>query len=83
MTDQYFTLVFRGSIGDFKEPLKMETPFGIPVAACVGDALAETDRIEQLEAALREIVDFPNIGEQAAQQIALIASAALAPEQDK
>jgi len=40
-------------------------------------------RIEQLEAALREIVDFPNIGEQAARQMSLIASAALAPEQDK
>jgi len=84
MTDQYFTLVFRGSIRDFKEPLKTETPFGIPVAACVGDAFAETDRIEQLEAALRKIAN----GEDNGRLIGVtgmyeIARAALQPEQDK
>ena len=40
-------------------------------------------RIEALETALREISDSSYIGEKAAQQMALIASAALAPEQDK
>lgn len=43
----YFTLVFRGDIRTFKgNPLKTETPFGIPVAASVGDAL---ERIAELE----------------------------------
>jgi len=46
MTDQYFTLVFRGSIRDFKEPLKTETVFGVPFAAGVGDAFAETEQLE-------------------------------------
>ena len=106
MTDQYFTLVFRGDICDFKEPLKTKTVFGVPVAAGVGDAFAigeaieqriealeaqlvsdiraETEierletRIEALEAALREIVDYPNIGEICCAACSLIASAALA-----
>jgi hypothetical protein len=40
-------------------------------------------RNAQLDAALRKISDFPYIGEKAAQQMALIARAARAPEQDK
>jgi len=43
----------------------------------------QANRIEKLEAALREVADFPYIGEKAAQQMALIARAAIAPEQDK
>jgi len=104
MTNQYFTLVFQGDICDFKEPLKTETVFGVPFAAGVGDAFAETEqleaqlvsdiraeteierleaRIEMLEAALREIVDYPNIGEICCAACSLIASAALAGHQTR
>ena len=48
MTDQYFTLVFRGNIREFKDPLKTETPFGIPVAAGIGDAYAENEELREL-----------------------------------
>lgn len=46
MTDEYFTLVFKGSLREFeKNPLKTKTPFGIPWAAGVGDAFAQIDRL--------------------------------------
>jgi hypothetical protein len=44
---QYFTLVFEGDIRAYKgNPLKTETPFGVPVAVGVGNAF---DQIESLE----------------------------------
>jgi hypothetical protein len=56
-----------------------------PTAEFVVDAVTSIEtleaRIETLEAALRKINDFPYIGEKAAQQMALIARAALATEQ--
>ena len=47
-----FTLVFEGDLRKIKlNPFKTETPFGIPVAAAVGDALEENDE-------LRDCLDF-------------------------
>ncbi len=41
-----FTLVFDGDIRKFKgNPLTTETPFGIPYAVAMGDALATIDKI--------------------------------------
>lgn len=49
MTDEYFTLVFKGRIQDFKgNPLKTETPFGVPFAAGIGDAFAENEELRDL-----------------------------------
>jgi len=48
-----------------------------------GELVQANDRIEQLEAALREIVDFPNIGEICCAACSLIASAALAGHQTR
>lgn len=47
-----FTLVFAGDIRKFKmNPLTTETPWGIPYAVCMGDAL------EQLDSALSSTQD--------------------------
>lgn len=44
----YFTLVFKGDISAFpKNPLKVETPFGVPVACGTGDAFKRIDDLEQ------------------------------------
>jgi hypothetical protein len=44
-----FTLVFEGDIRSFKmNPLTTETPWGIPYAVCVGDALEENDELREL-----------------------------------
>lgn len=46
-----FTLVFEGDIRKFKmNPLATETPWGIPYAVSIGDALEEGDKLrEELE----------------------------------
>jgi hypothetical protein len=42
-----FTMVFAGDIRKFKmNPLKTETPWGIPYAVAMGDALEELDAIK-------------------------------------
>jgi hypothetical protein len=48
-----FTLVFKGNLRDFDmNPLTTETPWGMPYAVCLGDALEEADELrEKLEAA--------------------------------
>lgn len=51
----YFTLVFKGDIGDhFANPLITNTPFGIPVASGKGNAFDEgdalIDALERIEA---------------------------------
>jgi hypothetical protein len=49
-----FTLVFEGDIRNFNgNPFKTETPFGIPLAAGHGDALA---KIDDLERRLEEVI---------------------------
>jgi hypothetical protein len=58
-----------------------EIPGTVAYEAARADRLQ--DRIEALEAALRKIAEFPYVGEKAAQQMALIAKTALAPEQDQ
>lgn len=42
-----FTLVFEGDIRSFKKnPLTTETPWGIPYAVSMGDALEELDELK-------------------------------------
>lgn len=42
-----FTLVFEGDIRKFKQnPLTTETPWGIPYAVALGDALEELDKLK-------------------------------------
>ena len=42
-----FTLVFKGDIRKFKmNPLTTETPWGIPYAVALGDALEELDELK-------------------------------------
>jgi len=42
-----FTMVFEGDIRQFKmNPLTTETPWGIPYAVALGDALEELDAIK-------------------------------------
>jgi hypothetical protein len=44
----YFTLVFEGDLTKFSmNPLKMNTPFGVPIASALGDILAECERLEE------------------------------------
>lgn len=50
---EYFTLVFKGNIAAFKgNPLKTETPFGVPFAAGLGDAFDKLDTAKELIEAL-------------------------------
>jgi hypothetical protein len=45
----FFTVVFKGNLRDFKgDPLKAETVFGVPSACGLGDAFEETDRLREL-----------------------------------
>lgn len=46
-----FTLVFEGDLRKFKmNPLTTETPWGIPYAVSLGEALADADELrEELE----------------------------------
>jgi hypothetical protein len=47
----YFTLVFKGDLREMElNPFKIETPYGLPVAASMGDALDEIEAlIAQIE----------------------------------
>ena len=45
----HFTLVFEGDIGKFeRNPLRTETPFGVPIVAGRGNAFEEVDRITEI-----------------------------------
>jgi hypothetical protein len=53
----YFTLVFKGDITKFKgSPLKTETPFGVPVAAGLGDAFQKLENIFEIEDAAQKLI---------------------------
>ena len=50
LDDTAFTLVFAGDIRKFKmNPLTTETPWGVPYAVSLGDALAENDELRELQ----------------------------------
>ena len=52
---EFFTLVFKGNLKKFKgNPLKTETPFGIPFVCALGDL---SERIDYLEAKLETLQD--------------------------
>ena len=55
-TDEYFTLVFKGNLRNFQgNPLRTETPFGIPIVCGIGDAFEEADGLRaQLEYLIEE-----------------------------
>lgn len=49
-----FTLVFKGSLRNFQgNPLRTETPFGVPWACGIGDAF---EKIDELEAEIERLV---------------------------
>lgn len=65
MTDssetECFTLVFKGDITKFKgNPLRTDTPFGVPFSAAIGDVIDAHDKlqeaVENLHAAAEQIV---------------------------
>lgn len=44
---EYFTLVFKGNLANFKgNPLKTDTPFGVPFVCGYGDAFEKADALE-------------------------------------
>jgi len=54
---KFFTLVFEGDITKFKgNPLKTETPFGVPVAAGLGNAFDELENIHEIEDAAQNLI---------------------------
>jgi hypothetical protein len=70
----YFTLVFKGDIGNYDlNPMNTKTPFGYPAAAGRGDAFEEADR---LRGALEDIASL-NVDP----EIDRIASEALSPQE--
>lgn len=62
MADEYFTLVFKGNLREFKgNPLKTETPFGIPFVAAIGDLSEVVDQLEeQLACYTRDDAEAPH-----------------------
>ena len=54
--DEYFTLVFKGNLRKFPgNPLRTETPFGIPFVCSIGDLSEKVDALqEELEALIEE-----------------------------
>lgn len=62
MADEYFTLVFKGSLRDFKgNPLRTETPFGIPFVCAIGDLSERVDELEeQLSGLTRDDIEAPH-----------------------
>jgi hypothetical protein len=55
---EYFTLVFEGDISKFKgNPLKTETPFGVPFAAGMGNAFDKLENIEEIADAAQKLID--------------------------
>jgi hypothetical protein len=54
---KYFTLVFEGDISKFKgNPLKTETPFGVPFAAGMGNAFDDLENIREIEDAAQRLI---------------------------
>lgn len=56
MADEFFTLVFKGNLREFKgNPLRTETPFGTPFVCAIGDL---SEKVDELEDALHRIVQW-------------------------
>lgn len=54
---EYFTLVFQGDITKFNgNPLKTETPFGVPFAAGMGNAFDALENIHEIEDAAQKLI---------------------------
>lgn len=62
MADEYFTLVFKGNLKEFKgNPLRTETPFGIPFVCAIGDLSEQVDILEEkLEGLTRDDIEAPH-----------------------
>jgi len=61
MKDEYFTLVFKGSLRNFAgNPLRTETPFGVPFICALGNVYDEADELrEKLETLTRDDIEDP------------------------
>lgn len=62
MADEYFTLVFKGNLREFNgNPLRTETPFGIPFVCAIGDLSEKVDELEEkLEGLTRDDIEWPH-----------------------
>ena len=60
-TDEYFTLVFKGNLRNFQgNPLRTETPFGIPFICALGNICDEAEELrEKLETLTRDDIEDP------------------------
>jgi hypothetical protein len=60
---EYFTLVFKGNLRKFNgNPLRTETPFGIPFICAIGDVCQEADDLrERLEGLTRDDIEEPRL----------------------
>ncbi len=48
MAEEYFTLVFKGNLKSFAgNPLRTETPFGIPFICALGNVCDEADELRE------------------------------------
>lgn len=61
MAEEYFTLVFKGNLKGFAgNPLRTETPFGIPFICALGNVCDEADDLrEKLETLTRDDIEAP------------------------
>lgn len=54
---EYFTLVFKGDITKIQgNPMKIETPYGLPVASGMGNAFDVIENIHEIEDAASKLV---------------------------
>lgn len=54
---EFFTIVFKGDITKLPfNPMKIDTPFGRPIASGMGHAFERLDAIEEIEDAARKLV---------------------------
>lgn len=59
MTDhEYFTLVFAGDITKINgNPMKIETPYGCPVASGMGNAFDVIENLHEIEDAAHKLIE--------------------------
>lgn len=81
MSDEYFTLVFKGSLKGFPgNPLRTETSFGVPFICALGNVCDEIDGFRE---ALEEIADLGDVRSDEAGTIARRALDPVGPLQDR
>jgi hypothetical protein len=54
---EYFTLVFEGDITKIQgNPMKIETPYGLPVASGMGNAFDALENLHEIEDAATKLI---------------------------